>query len=48
MIKIAVVDDEEMFILSFQKDLDRLFKQNNVDFLITSFTNGNEFMASYE
>lgn len=48
MIKIAVVDDEEMFILSFQKDLERLFKQNNVDFLITSFTNGNEFMESYE
>lgn len=48
MIKIAVVDDEEMFILSFQKDLKRLFKQNNVDFLISSFTSGSEFLESYE
>lgn len=48
MIRIAVVDDEEMFILSFQKDLKRLFKQNNVDFLISSFTSGSEFLESYE
>lgn len=48
MIRIAVVDDEEMFILSFQKDLKRLFKQNNVDFVISSFTSGSKFMEIYE
>lgn len=46
MIKIAVIDDEKMFVLSFQKDLSRLFKQNKVNCLISSFTSGKKFLES--
>lgn len=48
MIRIAIVDDEEMFVFSFQKDLTRLFKQNKINCLISSFTSGNKFMKSYQ
>ncbi len=48
MIKIAIVDDEEMFVFSFQKDLKRLFKQNKVNCLISSFTSGQKFLEGYQ
>ena len=44
MIKIAIVDDEKIFVSCFQKDLKRLFQQNKVTCIIasvgTAFVNG--------
>lgn len=47
MIRIAVVDDEEIFVLSFQKELQRMFKQNKINCLISFFISGKKFLESY-
>ena len=48
MIKIAIVDDEKIFVSCFQKDLKRLFQQNKVTCIIASFTSGQDFLKNYQ
>lgn len=48
MIRIAIVDDEAVFIKNFQKEIVRLFRLNNISCKITSYTNGKEFLKKYQ
>lgn len=48
LIRIAIVDDEKMFVSYFQKELKKLFQQNDVNCIITSYTSGQSFLEKYQ
>jgi len=48
MIKIAIVDDEEIFLRNFQKEIARLFQLNNINCIISSYISGKEFLEKYQ
>lgn len=48
MIRIAIVDDEKIFVEAIQRETEHILKDRNLDFEITGFTNGELFLTEHK